>query len=148
MRKIIVIASERGNLNDDKIIMQKKSDLFVMTKAKDLAKYIITVTEKSPKKFRFTLVVRLQNMILDVLENLYLANTLPLGRERRERQEKAKTLLAMLDYFAGLAYEQECILFKQFEQIGIQQAECVFYLNKWIASDKRRYQPNESEDIG
>lgn len=36
--------------------MQNKNDLFVMTKAKDLAKYIITITEKSPKKFRFTLV--------------------------------------------------------------------------------------------
>lgn len=36
--------------------MPKKSDLYVMTTAKDLAKYILTVTEKSPKKFRFTLV--------------------------------------------------------------------------------------------
>jgi len=53
--------------------MQKKNDLFVITKAKDLAKYILTVTEKSPKKFRFTLVVRLQNYILDALESLYLA---------------------------------------------------------------------------
>ena len=39
----------------------KKSELFVMTKAKDLAKYILTITEKTPKKFRFTLVVRIQN---------------------------------------------------------------------------------------
>ncbi len=128
--------------------MQKKSDLFVMTKAKDLAKYIITVTEKSPKKFRFTLVVRLQNYILDVLENLYLANALPLGDERKQKQERAKTLLSMLDYFAGLSFEQECILFKQYEQISKQQAECLLYLNKWMASDKRRYQPISSADIG
>lgn len=32
--------------------MQRKSDLYVITKAKDLAKYVITITEKSPKKFR------------------------------------------------------------------------------------------------
>ncbi len=128
--------------------MQKKSDLFVITKAKDLAKYIITVTEKSPKKFRFTLVVRMQNMILDILENLYLANTLPLGNDRIEKQERAKTLLSMLDYFAGLSYEEDCILFKQYEQIALQQAECLLYLNKWMASDKKRCQPNNSEDIG
>jgi hypothetical protein len=118
--------------------MQKKNDLFVITKAKDLAKYIITITEKSPKKFRFTLIVRLQNYILDAIENLYLANSLPLGKQRKTHQEQAKTLFAMLDYFAGLAYEQECILFKQYEQISKQQAECLLYLNKWIASDAKR----------
>ena len=118
--------------------MIKKSDLFVMTKAKDLAKYIITVTEKSPVKFRFTLVVRLQNYILDILENLYLANSLPIGEERLFHQQTAKTKLSMLDYFAGLAYEQNCILFKQYEQISLQQAECLHYLSKWMASDKKR----------
>lgn len=118
--------------------MQKKSDLYVVTKAKDLAKYVLTVTEKSPVKFRFTLVVRLQNYILDVLEHLYIANSLPLGQERQAEQEKAKTKLAMLDYFAGLAAEQKCILFKQYEQIALQQAECLLYLNKWVASDKKR----------
>lgn len=120
------------------LTMQKKSDLFVMTKAKDLAKYIITVTEKSPVKFRFTLVVRLQNYILSVLEKLYLANSRPLGSERRNLQEEAKTLLSMIDYFAGLCYEAKCILFKQYEQISMQQAECLLYLNKWIASDGKR----------
>ena len=55
-----------------------KSDLYVITKAKELAKYVVVVTEKSPKKYRFTLVVRLQNYCLDILEHLLLANTLPL----------------------------------------------------------------------
>ena len=55
--------------------MQKKSDLYVLTKAKDLSKYIFTITEKSPKKFKFSLVVRLQNLMLDVLEGIYLANS-------------------------------------------------------------------------
>lgn len=117
--------------------MQKKNDLFVMTKTKDLAKYIITVTEKSPKKFRFTLVVRIQNYILDVIENIYLANSLPIGEERLALQKKARTTLSMLDYFAGLAYEQECILFKQYEQISKQIAESLLYLGKWIGSTSK-----------
>jgi len=70
--------------------MKKKDDLFVLTKAKDLAKYIITVTEKSPKKFRFTLVVRIQNYILDILESLYLANKEERGEERKKHQDNAK----------------------------------------------------------
>lgn len=129
--------------------MQKKSDLFVITKAKDLAKYILTVTEKSPIKFRFTLVVRLQNYILDVLEHLYLANSLPLGVDRQNEQKKAQTKLAMLAYFANLAAEQKCILFKQYEQISLQEAECLLYLNKWVASDKKRMiSMKQAIDIG
>lgn len=114
--------------------MQKKSDLFVFTKAKDLAKYVIAVTEKSPKKFRFTLVVRLQNYILDAIEAIYLANCERNITKRLELQDKAKTLLCMLDYFAQIALEEECILFKQYEQISKQQAECLLYLGKWRAS--------------
>ena len=64
-------------------IMQKKSELFVVTKTKELAKYLFTITEKSPKKFRFTLVVRLQNYILDALENIYFANNKKIGVERQ-----------------------------------------------------------------
>lgn len=117
--------------------MQRKSDLFVMTKTKDLAKYIITITEKSPKRFRFTLVVRLQNYILDAIENIYLANQERDKDKRLNLQNKAKSLLSMLDYFAGLAYEEGCILFKQYEQISKQQAECLLYLGKWIASTSK-----------
>ena len=51
-----------------------KSELSVITKAKGLCSYIMTVTEKSPKRFRFTLVSRLQNYALDVIENLIMAN--------------------------------------------------------------------------
>ena len=108
-----------------------------MTITKDLAKYIITVTEKSPKKFRFTLVVRLQNYILDAIEYIYLANSALTGNERLALQKKARTTLSMLDYFAGLAYEQECILAKQYEQISKQIAECLLYLGKWIGSTSK-----------
>ena len=66
----------------------KKSDLYVITKAKELAKYVITVTEKSPKKFRFTLVTRLQNYCLDIIENLLFANMLPLVEPRRLQHQK------------------------------------------------------------
>ena len=114
--------------------MQKKSNLFVFTKTKDLAKYIITITEKSPKKFRFTLVVRIQNYILDTIENIYIANQCSDAEERIRHQNKAKILLSMLDYFCQIALDRQCINFHQYEQISKQQAECLLYLNKWKAS--------------
>ena len=124
--------------------MQKKSDLFVITKSKDLAKYIITVTEKSPKMYRFTLVTRLQNYVLDALENLYMANATELGAKRAEYQNEAKKYLGMTDYFAGIAAEEGAILFKQYEQIGKQVAEALLYLNKWMASDEKRVSTAEN----
>ncbi|MGN1034012.1 MAG: hypothetical protein ACI4PK_00200 [Oscillospiraceae bacterium] len=36
----------------------------VITKAKDVCNYVITVTDKSSKKFRFTLIGRMQNYAL------------------------------------------------------------------------------------
>lgn len=53
---------------------KKQSDLTVITKAKELCSYIMTVTQKSPKHFRYTFVSRLQSLTLDVIENLYMAN--------------------------------------------------------------------------
>lgn len=54
----------------------KTSELAVITKAKDLCSYIMTVTEKSLKRFRFTLVSRMQNLALDTIEQMYRANVL------------------------------------------------------------------------
>ena len=125
--------------------MQKKSELFVFTRAKELAKYIITVTEKSPKKFRFTLMVRLQNYVLDAIEYIYLANNERDVKQRLALQDKAKTTLMMLDYFAQIAYEEECILFKQYEQISKQQAECLSYLAKWRASTSKQLSTSDDD---
>ena len=49
----------------------KKSELSVITKAKDLCSYIMTVTQKSPKHFRYSFVSRMQNIALSIIENLY-----------------------------------------------------------------------------
>ena len=53
---------------------RKQSELQVITKARDLCSYVMTVTQKSPKHFRYTFVSRLQDLTLSVIENLYLAN--------------------------------------------------------------------------
>ena len=55
---------------------KKKSTLVVMTKARELAKYIFDSCEKSPKKFRFTLCTKLENYCLNVIEYIYVANSI------------------------------------------------------------------------
>ena len=126
----------------------KQSDLTVITKAKDLCSYIMKVTDKSPKKFRYTFVARLQNLALDIIEDLYRANDVFLApndsaayAQRLSLQRRALTNLRILSYFSMLAADVGCLLFKQYEETARLASESMNYLGAWMNSDKRRFQP-------
>jgi hypothetical protein len=125
-----------------------KSELSVVMKAKDLCKYIMTVTQKSPKQYRFTFTSRMQNLSLDAIEHIYRANDTFVAngpekqikcRQRLDFQHEALTELRLLAYFAQLALEQKAILPKQYEQIAKQSADCMNLVGAWILSDKKRF---------
>ena len=118
--------------------MQSKSDLYVIKKVKDLTKYVISVTEKSPKKYRFTLVARIQNYCLDIIEDLFIANKLPIGNERLNKQQEAGRKLSLVGYLGMLYAECGCILPNQYEYLSKLEAEALLFLGKWITSDKNR----------
>ena len=126
----------------------QKNELNVIMKAKDLCTYIVTITQKSPKQFRFTFVSRMQNLAMDVIENIYRANEvfISVGRlnnaERRlEFQHRALTSLKILAFFSEMAMTQNCILLRQFEQIAKHTADCQNLVGAWINSDKKRLSP-------
>lgn len=87
-----------------------KSELSVVMKAKDLCRYILTVTQKSPKQYRFTFTTRLQNLSMDVIEALYMANSVYVGgkdweelrQKRLALQGQAITKTRLLAYIAQL----------------------------------------------
>ena len=121
------------------------SELSVVTKAKDLCNYLITVTEKSPKKFRFVFVNRMQNLALDIIENIYMANDMKLSKDSKSTyklrfsyQHIALTKLRILSYVSLIAMEQKCILFKQYEMISKLSADCQNMIGAWILSDRKR----------
>ena len=124
---------------------KKQSELTVITKAKDLCTYVMIVTQKSPKQYRYTFVLRLQNLSLDIIENLYRANDTFVAKgnkssidKRLEYQHQAMTSLKLLCYFADISKDSGCILFKQYEQISKKSTECMQYLGAWINSDRKR----------
>ncbi len=124
---------------------RKQSELTVVTKTKDLCSYVMTITQKSPKQFRFTFVSRLQNLSLSAIENLIRANDVFVSKTdtyaRKERlayQRSAMTDLKLLGYIALLSMEQKCILPKQYEQISRQSTDCCNLLGAWMNSDRRR----------
>ena len=43
-----------------------QSELQVITFAKNLCSYVMTITQKSPKQFRFSLIGRMQGYVLDI----------------------------------------------------------------------------------
>ncbi len=52
----------------------KQSELTVITKAKELCSCVLTISDKSPKKFRFMLSSRLQNYSISIVEQLLYTN--------------------------------------------------------------------------
>lgn len=126
--------------------MKKESDLNILIKCRKLLEYIFIITEKSPKKFRFTLISRLQNGALSIMEHLIRANEVYVKdktqensyRKRLGYQEEAMIDIKVLGYMAMIAREQECILPRQQEQIAAQLSECRKMLWAWMLSDKKR----------
>ncbi len=136
--------------------MRKKeaSELYVITKAKDLCDYIFTVTDKSPKKFRFTFTSKLQNMGLNIIQDLYYANMVYVRsgndteriEKRKEFQQEAYVELKLLNYISMIAREHMAILPKQYEQISMHAAEVTMLLIKWSQSDQNRYNASKKQD--
>lgn len=126
--------------------MEKESELGIIIKSRKLIEYIFTITEKSPKKFRFTITSHLQNEALNIMEYLIRANEIYVKdkaqtenyRRRLNYQQEAMIELKILGYMAMIAREQECILPKQQEQIAKQLSECRRMLWAWMVSDKKR----------
>ena len=113
--------------------------------AKDLCTYIVTITQKSPKQFRFTFVTRMQNLAMDIIEDIYRANEVFIGagnhknaEKRLDLQHQALTSLKLLAYFSEIAMMQNCILPKQYEQIAKLTTDCQCLVGAWINSDKKR----------
>ena len=132
------------------LIKSKDADIAVITKAKDLCDYVFIVTESSPKRFRFTLVTRMQNYALDIVENVIMANEVYMSlddreaiaaalTERRSLQKKAMCRMKLLGYLAHNSKKRECLTQKQYEQITLQLYGCQNLLGGWINSDDRRF---------
>ena len=123
-------------------MMKQENELSIMIKSRKLIEYIFTITEKSSKKFRFTITSKLQNVSLSIMEYLIRANEIYIKdktqtesyRKRLEYQREAMIDLKVLDHMAMIAREQECILPKQQEQIAKQISECKKMLWAWMLS--------------
>lgn len=135
-------------IGGDEFISTLNPDIMVIAKAKHLSALVFEVTERSPKRFRFTLVGRMQNLSLDIISNIYRANDtfIDVKAIKEERVSKrldfsyaALTAVKELDHLVTLSKEMGCILPKQQERIAEQIFNVRNLLGAFIKSDKARY---------
>ncbi len=81
---------------------QQKDQLYVLVQIKDLANYIFQISESSSKKYRYTIVAKLQNYILTSIECVYIANKMFDINLRFNKQNEAKRYLRLLGYISEL----------------------------------------------
>ncbi len=116
----------------------RDKEMAVFTHAKKLSEYIFVITEKSPKKFRWSIISRLQNSSVEIVENLYRAN---FEREEETRiafQKSAAVGLKLLDFYTETARKKQAITIRQTEIIARQILETTKLLNGWVKSTKRK----------
>lgn len=63
-----------------------KSELFVITATKNLIEYVMTISEKVPEKFRYSLLSKMHTCLFDALELLYEANLEQVGNSDRKKE--------------------------------------------------------------
>ena len=114
----------------------RDKEMAVFTHAKKLAEYIFVICEKSPKKFRWSIITRLQNAAVDVIENLYRANFERGSDERIAYQKSALVSLNLVDFYAETARSNQAINLKQTGIIAKQIVECKKLLNGWVKATK------------
>ena len=124
--------------------MMANEDLRVITKAKQLAKHTLIMTSNArryPKKFRFSLVDKMQNKALEIYEMLFEANRTDIKdykRERLELQTKAITDCDELMYFIELSYELNIINSGSMEAWSKMVMDVKHMAIAWRSKDRSR----------
>ena len=114
----------------------KEREMSVFTHAKKLSEYIFVITEKSPKKYRWSIITRLQNITIEIISNLYQAN-FEKEEQRLYYQTRAGVCLHLLNHYTEVAKKLQAITTKQMHYIGRMILEERKLLGGWVKSVKK-----------
>lgn len=114
----------------------RDKEMAVFTHAKKLSEYVFVICERSPKKLRWSIVARLQNASVEVIENLYHANYERDAEERLKYQKAAAVSLNLLDFYAQTAKTKQAINMRQTAILARGICECKKLLTGWMKSTR------------
>ncbi|MDE7445827.1 MAG: four helix bundle protein [Lachnospiraceae bacterium] len=121
-----------------------ETELKVILKAKDLAEHTLRVTSncnRYPKKYRFSLVDKMQIKSLNIYESLMEANRTDLTdykRERLELQTSAITYCDELLFYIELSYKLNIINDKSMEYWSKMVSDIKHMTIAWRSKDRQR----------
>lgn len=121
-----------------------ETELKVIIKAKDLAEHTLRITSNCntyPKKYRFSLVDKMQNKSLEIYEYLHEANRMDLKLYRRERSElqtKAITHCDELLFYIELSMKLNIINIQRMEYWSKMVKDVKHMSIAWRSKDKER----------
>ena len=121
-----------------------ETELKVILKAKELAEHTLRITSncnRYPKKFRFSLVDKMQNKSLDIYTCLHEANRTDLKNNKKERSElqtKAITYCDELLFFIELSKNLNIINVGSMEYWSKMVADIKHMSIAWRTKDKER----------
>ena len=121
-----------------------ETDLQVILKAKELTKHTFKLTSncnRFPKKYRFSLVDRMQIKSMNIYETLLEANRTDLkdyARERSELQTKAITYCDELLFYIELSHELDIINISSVEHWSKMVKDIKHMAIAWRTKDKKR----------
>lgn len=124
--------------------MADKNELQVIIKAKELAKHTFILTcnaNRYPKKYRFSLVDKMQNKALNIYEALFEANRTDIRdfkRERLELQTNAITYCDELLFYIELSYELHIINDKSMGYWSKMVSDIKHMTIAWRTKDRKR----------
>ena len=129
---------------------RQQTEFHLIVKAKDLIKHTLSITDSKnrfPKKYRFTLVNRIQDKALEIYENIVEANESDLKdeqefRERQKLQRKALTCCSELLFFIELSQEMGFISMGSCEYWSKQVLEVKYMTAAWRKRERTKEKMN------
>lgn len=116
----------------------------IILMAKNLAEHTLRITSncnRYPKKYRFSLVDKMQNKALEIYEYLYEANRTDLKLYRKERlelQTKSITYCDELLFYIELSMKLNIINLKSMEYWSKMVTDIKYMIIAWRTGDKNR----------
>lgn len=116
----------------------------VILKAQALAEHTLRITSncnRYPKKYRFSLVDKMQNKALEIYEYLHEANRTDFRAYRRERSElqtKAITMCDQLLFYIEMSHKLDIINEKSMEYWSKMVSDVKNMSLAWRSKDKTR----------
>lgn len=121
-----------------------ENELKVILKSKELAEHTLRLTSncnRYPKKYRFSLVDKMQNKALEIYECLHEANRTDIRNYKRERSELQTKAIAKCDellFYIELSVKLNIINAKSMEYWSKMVLDVKHMAIAWRTKDKER----------